>query len=100
MANIAAISPTMVRIVVIESLGNGQFAERDDMEYPTRSAVSFRLDAGLFDDRPPLFDLGFLQRSECLGRLLVPRWNVHPKFDQALTRRRIGKQIHNRGIEL
>src|SRR5438876_12335457 len=77
-----------------------QIRERAIWNIRPRSVVSFRLDAGLFDDRPPLLDLGLLKRSERFGRLLVSRWHVLPKFHKTLTRCRIGKHFHSRGIEL
>jgi hypothetical protein len=45
-----------------------------------RCDASFRLDAGLPDDRPPFFDLGLLVSSKGLWRLLFPWENFHTEI--------------------
>jgi hypothetical protein len=44
------------------------------------SCSSFRLYARRLDDRPPLFDFGFLQTAKRLGVLLLTRENLLAQF--------------------
>ena len=62
--------------------------------------ASLGLDAGVFDDRPPLFDLGLLQRCERFRRLLLA-WNyLHSGLNEPFAHCGIGQSMHHRGIEL
>ena len=63
-------------------------------------SLSLRLDVGRLDDRPPLLDLGFLQRAEGLGRLPVAREDFLPERHQALTHSRVGEGDDGGGVEL
>src|SRR5262245_63092538 len=58
------------------------------------------LEAGLLDDRPPLFDLGLLASSKGLRRLLLTRKNLHTDVGKTRTDRCIGQPIGDRCTEL
>jgi hypothetical protein len=57
----------------------------------TRSSISFRLDPGRLDDRPPFLCIGFHQRAERLRGLLFARKNLKPEIDEPRSYRRIGQ---------
>src|ERR1700694_2589276 len=65
-----------------------------------RPPPSLGLDVSGLDDRPPLFDFGFLQRAKGLGRLLLARETFLTKIGEPRTHRRVGQGINNRSIEL
>ena len=48
------------------------------------AGLSFRFDASRLDDRPPLVDLGLLQRAKRLRGLLVARWQLLPQLGQPM----------------
>src|SRR5712692_4652581 len=52
------------------------------------------------DDRPPLLDLGFLQRAEAFRRLLLASRNLLPEVGELPADRRIGQRAHGGGSEL
>ena len=60
----------------------------------------FPFDARLFDDRPPLFDFGFLKCAWRLGRLLLARKYLLPKVGETPTHRGISKSFHDCAIQL
>src|SRR3954467_15370691 len=57
------------------------------------SSGLFRFDVGGLDDRPPLFDLGLLERGERLGRLLRARRDVEAKLGEARLQLGIGERL-------
>src|SRR6266849_1769261 len=62
--------------------------------------VLFGFDARRLDDRPPLLDVGFLQRTEGFGCLLLARRNLILYIGEPLTHRRVCEGIHDGSIEL
>src|SRR5262245_24977288 len=65
-----------------------------------RRDISFRLDAGLLDDRPPFLDLSLLEGSQSLRRLLLARHNLVTKVHEPLAGRWIRQSLDNRRVEL
>src|SRR5215813_4449289 len=61
--------------------------------------ASFALDVGGFQDRPPLVDLGLVELSKALRRLLLARRNVEPELGQAGADRWIGQRFDHRAIQ-
>src|SRR5450755_2059826 len=60
---------------------------------------SFHLDARGLDDRPPLFDLGFLVGAQRLRGLLLGWINLLPDLGEPLLHRRIGQAFHDGLVE-
>src|SRR5215470_11344928 len=65
-----------------------------------RRSISFDLDVGRFDDRPPLLDLGLVECTERGWRLLLARRDHLAEVSQVLSYRRIGQGIYDRAVEL
>src|SRR5262249_20190930 len=59
---------------------------------------SFGPNIGRLDDRPPLFDLGFLQGGKRLRRLLLARRNFGADIPKARAHRSIGHCLDERRI--
>ena len=69
------------------------FAERDVMESlrnPKSADSSFWFDAGVFDDWPPLLNLGLLQSAQRFRRLLLAGENLLSEFSKSRTNWRLG----------
>ena len=69
------------------------FAERDVMESlrnPKSAGSSFWFDAGVFDDWPPLLNLGLLQSAQRFRRLLLAGENLLSEFSKSRTNWRLG----------
>src|SRR5262245_2708821 len=64
------------------------------------SARSLAFDVGRLDDRPPLFDFGFLVGGKSFWRLLLARKNLLPKLCNSRAHVRLGQDSLYRGIEL
>src|SRR5512140_738136 len=64
------------------------------------SWLSIALDVGRLDDRPPLLDLGLLERGEPLRRLLFLGRDVETEFGELRFGGRIGEHLHHRAVEL
>src|SRR5262245_36020633 len=62
--------------------------------------ASFSLDVRGLDDRPPLLDLGFVERGKPLRRLLLARGDIEPKLREAGPQRRLSERLHHRAVEL
>ena len=60
---------------------------------PCPLARLLRLDAGGLDDRPPLLDLGLLERREPRRRLLLARGDIDAKLEELGLHGRIGQDI-------
>src|SRR5689334_14003873 len=60
---------------------------------------SFRLDAGRPNDRPPFLQLGAVQRSERLRRLLLARDDLIAEIGHALLDRGVTWGVDDGGIE-
>jgi hypothetical protein len=73
-------------------------AERAIIEIWVRLLGSLRLDASCLDDRPPLFDFGFLQGGERLRCLLLATWNFHALFSNPLPHSRVGLAVIGIGL--
>jgi hypothetical protein len=58
-------------------------------------AELFKLDSGRVDDRPPLFDFGFVKSGERFRRLLLPLRDHRTEIDQAGTYRWIAERSHH-----
>src|SRR5262249_18521523 len=58
------------------------------------------LDARRLDDRPPFLDLGLVEGSQPLRRLLVAWHNLITQVYKPLAGRRIGQSLHDRRVEL
>src|SRR5688572_27182485 len=58
------------------------------------------LDPRGLDDRPPLVDLGPMERSQPLRRLLLARRDVEAEVEEALLRRGIGERGYDRRVDL
>ena len=56
-------------------------------------ARSLALDVRGLDNRPPLLDLGLVQRAEFLWSLLIARKNLLNKTDEPRMYRRIGRAL-------
>jgi hypothetical protein len=52
----------------------------------------------LLDDRPPLLNIGFLQSTERLGRLLLTRVKLQPKIGEPRAYLGCRQGVHGRGI--
>ena len=61
---------------------------------------SLRFDPPLFDDRPPLVDVGVLRSGEGLRRLSVAREHLKAEFAKAGLRYQIGECIDRSRIQL
>src|SRR5262245_47779683 len=73
-------------------------ASYERMVWPNRS--SFRLQLHLLDNRPPLFDFGFLEGGESRRGPLIERGNLLTQIGQPPLHSRVGQCIHNGRIEL
>src|SRR2546430_5746438 len=58
---------------------------------------SLGFDVGCPDQRPPLLDLGLVERGERLRGLLLAGWYLLAEIDQAPAHGRIGQRIHGGG---
>jgi len=57
-------------------------------------SASLDLDLGRLDNRPPLLDLGRVERSQSLRRLLVARHHLVTQDYKPLARRQIGQSLN------
>jgi hypothetical protein len=62
--------------------------------------MSFSLDVGGLDNRPPFLDLGRLKGGQRLGRQLIAREKLVAQTRESRTHRRIGERVDNSSIEL
>jgi hypothetical protein len=62
--------------------------------------ASLYLNPELLDDRPPFLGISFLERTQCLGCLSLPRENLRTYFGKPRLYRRLGKSFYDRGVEL
>ena len=62
------------------------------------TAALFPLDARRLDDRPPLLDLGAMQSTKLLWRLLVGREYLLANLAETRRHRRIGQGLHDSDI--
>src|SRR5215468_10532277 len=88
------------RSVVIKEHPHRNSEEVGNSGHATCLSHLLRLDIRRLDDRPPLSDLGGLQRSQCLGRELVGREQLLAKLTQPLAHGRIGERAPRGGVEL
>src|SRR4029450_9353 len=58
---------------------------------------SLGFDVGCLAQRPPLLDLGLVERGERLRGLLLAGWYLLAEIDQAPAHGRIGQRIHGGG---
>src|SRR5262249_33923660 len=65
-----------------------------------RVTVSFRLDVGRLDNRPPLLDLGTLKRRKLFRRLLFARRDVQSEIGEPTDDGRVRERADRRSIEL
>src|SRR3989442_4918959 len=78
----------------------------NDPELPLQTANyciargSFSLDPCRLDDRPPLLNLGLLQRGNRFGRPLLARGNFASKVSKLLNDARVGQRACDGTVEL